>query len=116
MVLATGRAKAELHLPVSDPAREAEVIRRAVEEARARGVDEEMVRDVIWRVIASARKVQEEEGLSRPSRDEQDLSRPSRETEAYPRPKPVGGRPIPPDREEAGLSGPSRSEILKHNG
>jgi chorismate mutase/prephenate dehydrogenase len=50
-----GRIKAESGLPVLDPAREAAVVRRAAELARAKGLDEELVRDVIWRIMASAR-------------------------------------------------------------
>lgn len=59
LVLEVGRLKAALGLPVLDPRREAEVVRRAARMARERGVDEEVVRDVIWRIIASARDVQE---------------------------------------------------------
>ena len=59
LVLEVGRLKAELDLPVLDPAREAEVVRRAAALARERGVDEELVRDVLWRIIASARDAQE---------------------------------------------------------
>jgi chorismate mutase len=59
LVLEVGRLKTALGLPVMDPGREAQVVRRAAELARERGVDEELVRDVIWRIIASARDVQE---------------------------------------------------------
>lgn len=59
LVLEVGRLKGELGLPVLDPAREARVVRRAAELAREHGVDEELVRDVIWRIIASARDAQE---------------------------------------------------------
>jgi chorismate mutase/prephenate dehydrogenase len=59
LVLRVGRLKATLGRPVLDPAREAEVVRRAAELARARGVDEELVRDIVWRIIASARDAQE---------------------------------------------------------
>ncbi len=34
----------------------ARVVRRAAERARELGVDQELVRDVIWRIIASARQ------------------------------------------------------------
>jgi chorismate mutase-like protein len=54
-----GRIKADLGLPVLDPAREASVVRRAAAMARAKGLDEELVRDVIWRIMASARADQE---------------------------------------------------------
>ncbi len=59
VVLAAGRLQEELGLPVMDPAREAAVVRRAALLARELGVDEELTRDVIWRVIASAREAQE---------------------------------------------------------
>lgn len=59
LVLEIGRVKAELGLPVLDPSREAAVVRRAAELAREKGVDEELIRDVVWRIIASAREEQE---------------------------------------------------------
>ena len=59
LVLEIGRIKEELGLPVLDPAREAAVVRRAAALAREKGVDEEMIRDVIWRIMASAREEQE---------------------------------------------------------
>ena len=59
LVLAVGAAKEGLGLPVMDPAREAAVVRRAARRAREEGIDEELVRDVIWRIIASAREAQE---------------------------------------------------------
>ena len=64
LVLDVGRIKDALGLPVLDPAREAAVVRKAARRAREVGVDEEMTRDVLWRIIASAREAQEErEGL-----------------------------------------------------
>ena len=60
LVLAVGRLKEILNLPVMDPAQEAKVVRKAAGRARESGVDEEMTRDVIWRIIASARATQEE--------------------------------------------------------
>ena len=54
-----GKAKETLGLPVMDPPQEAQVIRRAAEIARELGVDEELTRDVLWRIIASARDAQE---------------------------------------------------------
>jgi chorismate mutase len=59
LVLEVGRAKEELGLPVLDPPQEARVVRRAAELARDAGVDEELVRDVVWRIVASARDAQE---------------------------------------------------------
>ena len=54
-----GRTKQTLGLPIMDPKQEARVVRRAAEIARELGVDEELTRDVIWRIIAAARAVQE---------------------------------------------------------
>jgi chorismate mutase-like protein len=54
-----GEIKKELGLPVLDPAREAEVVRRGAALARERGVDPELVRDLLWRIIAQARGVQD---------------------------------------------------------
>lgn len=66
IVLDVARAKETLGLPVMDPRREATVVRRAAEKARELGVDEEMTRDVIWRIIAAARSAQEERPLGWP--------------------------------------------------
>lgn len=66
LVLEVARAKEVLGLPVMDPGREATVVRRAAEKARELGVDEEMTRDVIWRIIAAARSAQEERPLGWP--------------------------------------------------
>ena len=62
LVQEIGRIKIQLGLPVLDPAREAAVVRRAAALARDKDIDEELVRDVIWRIIASAREEQEEFG------------------------------------------------------
>lgn len=59
LVLEIGRVKRLLGLPVLDPGREAAVVRKAAERARQAGVDEEMTRDVLWRIIAAARQAQE---------------------------------------------------------
>jgi chorismate mutase len=59
LVLEVGRLKEGLGLPVMDPGREAQVVRRAASRARELGIDEEMVRDVVWRIIAAARAAQE---------------------------------------------------------
>ena len=53
-----GRLKAALGFPVTDPQREAAVVRRAAELARASGLDEELVRDLIWKIMASSRDQQ----------------------------------------------------------
>lgn len=55
LVVEVGQIKNELGLPVLDPAREAAVVRRAAALARDHDLDEELIRDVIWRIIASAR-------------------------------------------------------------
>jgi chorismate mutase len=54
-----GALKEKLGLPVMDPAREAEVVRRAAAGARDRGADPELVRAVLWQIIDHARRVQE---------------------------------------------------------
>ncbi len=59
LVIEVGHTKQELGLPVLDPQQEAKVVRRAAEIARDLGVDEELTRDVVWRIIAAARAVQE---------------------------------------------------------
>lgn len=62
LVLEVGRLKGTLGLPVLDPPQEARVVRRAAELARDAGTDPELVRDVLWRIIASARSEQEGRG------------------------------------------------------
>ena len=59
LVLEIGRAKEALGKPVLDPPQEAKVVRRAAEIARELGIDEELTRDVVWRIIAAARNAQE---------------------------------------------------------
>ncbi len=59
LVEEVGRVKRRLGLPTLDPTREAEVVRRAAELAREHGVDPELARDVIWRIMAYARDVQD---------------------------------------------------------
>jgi prephenate dehydrogenase len=59
LALEIGRLKGEMGLPVMDPSQEALVVRRAAAIARTLHVDEELTRDVIWRIIASARDAQE---------------------------------------------------------
>ena len=68
LVLAVGRLKEILNLPVMDPAQEAKVVRKAAGRARELGVDEEMTRDVIWRIIAAARATQREHPAGWPER------------------------------------------------
>jgi chorismate mutase len=59
LAIEVGRVKQTLGLPILDPQQEAKVVRRAAEIAREYGVDEELTRDVIWRIIAAARDAQE---------------------------------------------------------
>ena len=58
LAIEIGKVKDELGLPVLDPAREARVVRQAARRARELGVDAEMARDILWRIIASAREAQ----------------------------------------------------------
>lgn len=53
-----GAAKRVAELPVLDPKREAAVIRRTAEGATARGLPEDAVREIWWRIVALARGVQ----------------------------------------------------------
>jgi chorismate mutase len=55
-----GEVKQRLGLPLLDPPREAEVVRRAAQLARQTGVDPELVRALLWKVIDHARGVQAE--------------------------------------------------------
>lgn len=66
LVVRIGREKARIGLPVMDPGREATVVRKVARQARELGVEEELVRDVIWRIIASARAEQENRPLGWP--------------------------------------------------
>ncbi|MCO4098460.1 chorismate mutase [Gemmatimonas sp.] len=47
--------------PVLDPAREAAVVMRAAERARAAGLPEDEIRALYWKVMAVARRVQSAE-------------------------------------------------------
>ena len=58
LVREVGALKARLGRQVTDPGREAEVVRRAATLARHAGVDEELVRNLIWQIMASARRQQ----------------------------------------------------------
>ena len=55
----TGDIKREAGRPILDAAREAEVIRRAVNAARALGVPQEATREIFWRIVGMSRGVQE---------------------------------------------------------
>jgi chorismate mutase len=56
-----GELKEEEGWPVLDPSREVAVVRRAAELARARGLDEEEVREIFWRLVGLSRRRQREE-------------------------------------------------------
>ena len=58
LVREIGELKASLGFPVTDPRREAQVVRRAAELAREAGLDEELIRNVIWSIMSAARKQQ----------------------------------------------------------
>lgn len=58
LVRRVGALKARHGLQVTDPGREAAVVRRAAILARNAGVDEELVRDLIWMIMDSARRQQ----------------------------------------------------------
>jgi len=53
-----GAMKKVAGLPTLDPAREAEVIRRAASLARDTGLNDEKVRDIFWHVIGLSRAAQ----------------------------------------------------------
>jgi chorismate mutase len=60
-----GEAKLERQLPVIDTAREAAVVRRAAEQARRAGIDDEPVRQVFWCLIELSRRSQADERARR---------------------------------------------------
>ena len=61
-----GRAKRMHGLGIMDPAREAAVVRRAVELARAEQLEEEDIREIFWHIIGLSRRAQLE-GHSEPA-------------------------------------------------
>lgn len=58
LVREIGDLKDRLGIPVTDPRREAEVVRRAAALAREEGLDEELVRSLIWSIMSAARHQQ----------------------------------------------------------
>ena len=56
----TAMLKRAAGLPILDPQREAEVIRRAVMSAREHDLPPEAVREMFWRVVGLSRRAQEE--------------------------------------------------------
>jgi chorismate mutase len=57
-----GELKRTVGLRVLDPGREAAVVRRAGALARDRGLDDEAIREVFWRLIEMARTAQGADG------------------------------------------------------
>jgi chorismate mutase len=55
----TAGLKKAAGLPILDPQREAEVIRRAVESAREHELPAEAVREIFWQVVGLSRRAQE---------------------------------------------------------
>lgn len=58
----TSTLKRTAGLPILDPKREAEVIRRAVATAREHSLAIEPVREIFWHVVGISRRAQLEEG------------------------------------------------------
>ncbi len=56
----TGVLKQAAGLPILDPQREAQVIRRAVAAARDRALPIEPVRQIFWHIVGLSRRAQEE--------------------------------------------------------
>ncbi len=56
----TAQFKRVAGLPLLDPAREAEVIRRAVGAAREDGLPTEPVREIFWHIVGMSRRAQED--------------------------------------------------------
>jgi chorismate mutase len=56
----TSALKRAAGLPILDPAREAEVIRRAVGTARTHDLATEPVREIFWHIVGMSRRAQEE--------------------------------------------------------
>jgi chorismate mutase len=57
----TGELKREAGLPIVDPVREADVIRRVAESARAAGLPSEPIREIFWQIVEMSRRAQEAE-------------------------------------------------------
>ena len=58
LVQEIGALKVSMGFPVVDPRREAAVVRRAAELARAARLDEELIRKLIWSIMSAARNQQ----------------------------------------------------------
>jgi chorismate mutase len=57
----TGELKRAAGLPILDPQREAEVIRRSVATAREHEIPTEPVRQIFWHIVGMSRGAQEDE-------------------------------------------------------
>ena len=57
-----GEVKRAVEIATLDPAREAEVVRRAATLAREAGLEEDEVRDIFWHVIGLSRRAQQGRG------------------------------------------------------
>ena len=55
----TGELKRRAGLPMIDPTREAEVIRRVAESARSAGMPSEPIREIFWQIVDMSRRAQE---------------------------------------------------------
>ena len=64
LVREVGVLKASLGIPVTDPQREAQVVRRAAELAREADLDVELIRNLIWSIMSAARIQQSAPGES----------------------------------------------------
>lgn len=56
----TAELKAAAGLPLLDPRREAEVIRRVTAIGREQGMPSEAVREIFWQIVGMCRRAQEE--------------------------------------------------------
>jgi chorismate mutase len=56
----TGALKRRAGLPILDPLREAEVIRRVAAVARDAGLPTEPIRDIFWAIVGMSRRAQDE--------------------------------------------------------
>lgn len=69
LVRKIGDLKASLGFPVTDPKREAAVVRRAAELAREAELDEELIRNLMWQIMSSSRTRQYSAGGEAGPRD-----------------------------------------------
>lgn len=60
----TGELKRVAGLPIIDPVREADVIRRVANAARSCGLPSEPIREIFWQIVEMSRRAQEAESGS----------------------------------------------------